>query len=154
MDQTGILECPPVVSVAFESSAVLSGAPNQFHRILVVEDDGDIRRLNTTLLICAGYRVDAVEDGAAAWDSLQINRYDLIITDNEMPKMTGVELLVKLHETGMVLTVIMATGSLPKPVFTRSPWLRPAATLCKPYSTEELLQTVRKVLQSRPTHGS
>ncbi len=44
-------------------------------RILMVEDDADIRRLNTEDLRNVGYLVDGVEDGAAAWEVLQLNSY-------------------------------------------------------------------------------
>ncbi|MGA2556670.1 MAG: response regulator, partial [Verrucomicrobiota bacterium] len=84
------------------------------HRILVVEDDGDIRRINTEVLTHSGYEVDAAEDGAAAWETLQRQRYDLMVTDNDMPKVSGVELLHKLHAARMALPVIMATGQLPR----------------------------------------
>src|ERR1039457_4461243 len=56
---------------------------NPRQRILVVEDDPDIRRLNTEVLSYFGYQVDAAEDGEAAWDALRQNNYDLIVTDND-----------------------------------------------------------------------
>jgi two-component system OmpR family response regulator len=118
------------------------------HRILVVEDDQDIRRLNTEVLIQSGYHVDAAEDGAAGWEALQLNDYDLLVTDNNMPKVSGVELLMKLHAARMALPVIMATGTLPKRDFTRYPWLQPAVTLPKPYTVDELLGTVKEVLHA------
>ena len=117
-------------------------------RILVVEDDYDLCQVNARTLIYSGYAVDAVEDGAAAWEALQANRYDLVITDNNMPRLTGIELLKKLYATRMVLPVIMATGTLPKEEFTRYPWLQPVAMLLKPYSVEQLLGTVEKVLRA------
>jgi DNA-binding response OmpR family regulator len=130
----------------------LAGAPLQSqkkppHRILVVEDDGVIRNLNAEVLAHSGYQVDAAEDGAAAWDTLQRNRYDLLVTDNDMPKVSGVELLHKLHAARIALPVIMATGTLPKDEFTQCPWLQPAALLIKPYSFHELLGTVQEVLR-------
>jgi DNA-binding response OmpR family regulator len=81
----------------------------------VVEDDQLLRqKLNTkTVLVHAGYLVDVAEDGAAAWDALQANRYDLLITDNNMPEMSGMELLKKLRSARMELPVIMATGTCP-----------------------------------------
>ena len=115
------------------------------HRILVVEDDVDIRHLHADVLMQSGYQVDVAEDGAAAWDTLQRNRYDLVVTDNDMPKVTGVELLEMLHSARMAQPVIMATGTLPSE-FSRSPWLKPAAILIKPYSFKELLGTVKNVL--------
>ena len=95
----------------------------------------------------SGYEVEAAADGAAAWQALNANTYDLLITDNSMPKMSGVELLRKLRGARMALPVIMATGSLPKKEFARYPWLQPAATLIKPYTGTEMLRTVKKVLR-------
>jgi DNA-binding response OmpR family regulator len=65
-----------------------------------------------------------------------------------MPKLTGIELVKKLHATRMALPFIMAVGRLPKEEFTRYPWLQPAATLLKPYTKSELLGTVKKVLRA------
>jgi len=116
------------------------------HRILVVEDDGDILQLNTEALILCGYHVDAAKDGAVAWETMQLNRYDLMVTDNDMPKVTGVDLLKKLHAAHLAVPVIMATGALPVDEFTRHPWLQPAAMLIKPYTLDELVGTVKQVL--------
>ena len=117
-------------------------------RILVVDDDISIRQLHTSSLLCRGYEVDAVENGAAAWDALAADSYDLVITDNLMPKVSGVELLKKLRAARMALPVIMATGSMPQEDFARYPWLQPAATLLKPYTLEEMLSTVEEVLRA------
>jgi DNA-binding response OmpR family regulator len=117
-------------------------------RILVVEDDEVIRHLNAEVLAHSGYQVDAAEDGAAAWDTLQRNPYDLLVTDNDMPRVSGVELLHKLHAAHMALPVIMATGKLPEKEFAQCPWLQPAALLIKPYSFHELLGTVENVLRA------
>lgn len=87
------------------------------------------------VLIRHGYHVDAAEDGAVAWDALQANRYDLMITDNAMPHLTGIELLKKLRAARMTLPVIMATGSLPEAEFVVQPWLQPSAMVIKPYTT-------------------
>ena len=127
------------------AGAPLQSPANPPRRILVVEDDGDIRRLNTEVLIRYGYHVDAAEDGAIAWDALQLNRYDLVVTDNNMPKVSGVDLLKKIHAARIALPVILATGVLPQEEFIRSPWLQPAATLGKPYTIAQLLGTVKAV---------
>lgn len=60
-------------------------------RILLVDDDASIRHLNTKMLIRAGYEVDDAADGEAGWEALQAKRYDLLITDNFMPKVTGID---------------------------------------------------------------
>jgi DNA-binding response OmpR family regulator len=117
-------------------------------RVLVVDDDSCIRELSAQTLSFSGYRVECAEDGAAAWMVLTAGKYDLLITDQTMPNLSGVELLQKLHAAHMAVPVIMATGILPTEVFTRQPWLKPNATLIKPYTVDELLGTVREVLRS------
>lgn len=116
------------------------------HRILVVDDESCIRRLNAELLLRSGYHVDTAEDGADAWRALGAERYNLLITDNNMPMVTGVELIKKVRGARMELPIIMATATLPEEEFARYPWLRPDATLLKPYTVGEMLRAVKEVL--------
>ena len=129
-------------------SSQLQGRPPSTHRILVVEDDGSIRELNAKVLSRFGYHVDTAVDGAVAWDALQTSQYDLMITDQNMPKMCGVELLKNIRATGMTLPTIMATAALPEREFARNPFLRPDALLLKPYTVDELLGKVQEVLSA------
>jgi DNA-binding response OmpR family regulator len=123
------------------------------HRILVVDDDSSVRQFNTVVLLHAGYEVNSAEDGAIAWETLLKDSYDLLVTDNNMPNVTGVELLKKVRAAGMILPVIMATGTFPSEEFTRQPWLKPAALLLKPYPIAELVRTVKKVLREADCTG-
>jgi DNA-binding response OmpR family regulator len=125
----------------------LQAQTNPPDRILVVEDDIFFRRLNAATLCRSGYEVDTAPDGASAWQALNADSYDLLITDNSMPKVSGVELLKWLCAARMALPVIMATGTLPTKEFALYPWLQPAATLLKPYTGGEMLRTVKKVLR-------
>lgn len=125
--------------------------PNSRQRILVVDDDAMIRRLNTEVLSCHGYQVDAAEDGANAWDAIQENNYDLLVTDHQMPKVTGVDLLKKLHAARLALPVILATGTFPHDELAAHPWLQIDAALLKPYTVGELLTTVKNVLYATTT---
>ena len=131
------------ISKAGESA----GAPRPRCRILVAEDDGGLRGLIAEVLERSGCQVDTAEDGAAAWETLKLNRYDLLVTDNHMPGVSGIELLKKLQAAGVRLPVIMATGELPEGEFNQFPGLRPVALLIKPYTIMELLGTVKKVLR-------
>ena len=121
---------------------------NSRQRILVVEDDAAIRRLNTEVLAYSGYHVDSAEDGSAAWEALQRHNYDLMVTDNNMPRLTGIELIEKLQTARIATPVIMATGILPDKQLTRYKLLQPAKTLLKPYTYHELLAAVKEVLCS------
>ena len=121
-------------------------------RILVADDSPEIRRLNTEVLTNAGYTVDAAEDGAAAWDLMQFNEYDLLVTDNEMPNLSGIGLLQLLHDARMALPVIMVTGVSPQEQLDRQPWLQIEVMLLKPYTFNELLNAVRNVLHAH-NHG-
>jgi CheY-like chemotaxis protein len=120
--------------------------PNLHQRILVVDDNPDTRRLSVDVLVGSGYDADGVRDGAAGWEALQANDYDLVITDNQMPRMTGLEMIAKLRSATMTVPVIMATRHLPMNDFARRPWLKPNATLEWPFSTDDLLFTVKKIL--------
>src|ERR1700722_1074217 len=115
-------------------TAELHRQPNPRPRILVVEDDEDIRRLNAEVLTVSGYKVDAAADGTIAWDILQYNQYDLLVTDYHMPKMSGVELLKKVRAAHVALPVILVSGTMPVEKLKQDPWLQIDATLLKPYT--------------------
>ena len=119
----------------------------------MVEDDADIRRLNSEDLRNAGYLVDALEDGDTAWEVLQRDSYNLLITDQHWPKLLGVELLKKIHDAHLVLPVIMITDILPKLEFAEHPWIQPATMLFEPYSSAELLGMVKNALATNAGVG-
>jgi DNA-binding response OmpR family regulator len=117
-------------------------------RILMVEDDVDVSRLNTEELRHAGYLVDNVEDGADAWNVLQRASYHLLITDQHWPKLSGVELLKQIRDAHMAMPIIMVTDILPRLEFAEHPWIQPATMLLEPYSSAELLAMVKKALSA------
>jgi DNA-binding response OmpR family regulator len=120
--------------------------------LLVVDDDADIRQFTAEALSTAGHQVDTAEDGAAGWAALQTNSYDLLITDHNMPKLTGVELLKKLRAARMALPAVLVSGTMPTEQLDRHPRLQIEAILLKPYTIEKLLGTVAEVL--RATNGA
>ena len=135
------------MNTSYNGPADILSHPASFlrQRILVVDDDADIRRLNADILACHGYAVDTAEDGAAAWIALQKHRYDLVVTDYNMPKVTGVELIKQMNAGHIAVPVIMVTGDLLNWEFTE-PWIDPARILLKPYNFLDLLDMVKEVL--------
>ena len=126
--------------------SVMRRQMNSRQRILVVDDDADICRLHSEVLRYSGYDVDVVENGFAAWNALQSQSYDLIITDNNMPGITGVDLIKRLKESNIGTPVIMATGTVPDPKF--NDLLLPIPVLLKPYPFADFLKTVKNVLRA------
>ena len=114
--------------------------------ILVVDDEPSMRRLNNQILARSGYHVDVAENGATAWEMLQAKQYDLLITDHDMPKGSGLQLLQKLYTACKHLPTILATGKLSLDELHRHPWLPIEAILIKPYTFDQLVTTVKNVL--------
>jgi CheY-like chemotaxis protein len=139
-----------------DAPARIASQTGQSHRILVADDEPIMQQLYASVLAPSGYQVEAAKDGAAAWEALCANKYDLLITDNSMPKVSGVELIEKLRAARMSLPTILVSGSLP----TENPSLKISVTLLKPVSPDALLKNVKEVLRtprtddcSWPLHG-
>ncbi len=62
-------------------------------RILVVDDSITVREVERKLLMSKGYSVDVAVDGMDGWNAIRNNHYDLVITDVDMPRMDGIELV-------------------------------------------------------------
>ena len=123
------------------------------YRVLVVEDNVDIRRINSEVLQQAGYLVDTAEDGEAGWQALHGFRdapagYSLLITDCNMPRLSGLDLIKRMRTAQIDLPVIMATSNLPQDDILKHPMSKPTALLLKPYTMSELLDTVSEVLSA------
>lgn len=79
-------------------------------KILIAEDDRELRQLFSHVLIKNGYRVTGVANGQQALDALDIDYYDMIISDIMMPVMDGYTLVRMLRESGSTTPVLMITA--------------------------------------------
>ena len=79
-------------------------------KILIAEDDRELRQLFTHVLIKHGYTVTGVSDGQEALDALNGEYYDLIISDIMMPRVDGYELVRQLREVKNTTPVLMITA--------------------------------------------
>ena len=70
-----------------------SSTPRQRKRVLVVDDSITVREVERQLLSNRGYEVDVAVDGVDGWNSIQNTQYDLVITDVDMPRMNGIDLV-------------------------------------------------------------
>ena len=72
-------------------------ARRRIHRVLVVEDSLTVREVERQMLTRAGYQVDVAVDGLDGWNALQRERYDLVLSDVDMPRMNGLELVRRIR---------------------------------------------------------
>lgn len=78
---------------ALTQTAAISLQPQ---KVLVVDDSMTVRAMEKKLLQNRGYTVDMAVDGADGWNALRMNPYDLVITDIDMPRLNGIELIEKI----------------------------------------------------------
>ena len=125
-------------------------APGDTRRVLLVDDDATTRRLMALLVARAGYLVNAVPDGEAGWSALCGAHYDLLVTDQDMPHLTGLQLVERLRRAGMRLPVIIASGSVELGEVSDHPWLALSAVLHKPFESAELIAAVHHAMPDAP----
>ena len=78
--------------------------------ILVVDDEKNIRSGLAEAISLEGYDVIEAENGKAAWEKMNSNNVDLLLTDLRMPEMTGEELIRKVRASYPKLPIIVLTG--------------------------------------------
>ena len=83
----------------------------QEKRILVVDDDSDIRQLLVDRLQGEGFQVEAATNGKEALEALKVHPFDGVILDIGLPDMNGLEVLQDFKKTHPVLPVIMVTAT-------------------------------------------
>ena len=82
----------------------------QLKKILVVDDEAGIRSLLYDVLSSEGFEVTLAEDGEESLDRMKGRRFDLLITDIQMPGLDGIELLKRMKKAGRRERVIVMTG--------------------------------------------
>jgi DNA-binding response OmpR family regulator len=118
-------------------------------QILICDDEVHILRATEFKLRRAGYDVVAAFDGQQAWEAILARRPDMLITDYQMPRLMGSELIqrVRAREETRDLPVILLTGKemeLSREVVIEE-W-GVLAMLGKPFSPRELLQIVQNTV--------
>jgi len=114
-------------------------------RILVVEDDEDMRENLQRILATAGYEVKLARDGADAISVLQTCECDLVLTDLVMPRMGGLELLGEIRRLGRGVPVVFLTALGSRAAFTKAMDLGAVGFVTKPFQANSLLEAIREV---------
>ncbi len=123
--------------------ALCNGATDR-EAALVVDDSLSVRRLASRNLRALGFDVDEAVDGEHALKMLRMRPYRLVLTDLEMPRMDGFELLAELKRTGVLdRAPVVVTSTRGDPATRRRVLeLGASAFVAKPFSTDELRRVV------------
>lgn len=118
-------------------------------RILIVDDESEVRKPLRILLERQGHQVGEAQDGAQAAAFAEQGHYDLVITDVVMPRTGGIEAVMTLHRTHPEMGLIIMSGKIP----TESESIQLLARqfgvtriLHKPFSKAELIDAVNTTL--------
>jgi len=116
-------------------------------KILVIDDDPEIRCTLRALLSAEGYIVDVAETGMKAIELTQANWYNLALIDINLPDINGVELLTKLEEGSPKMRKVIVTGypTLPNAIDALNK--QADAYLIKPVELPKLFETIKTQLE-------
>ncbi len=117
--------------------------------VMIVEDDAATRRLYRFLLTNSGYTVVEAEDGQAALERLALQRCDVVITDMNMPRMGGIDMVRILRQTHPDIYVIMVTAFGTPDTEKQAMRVGVDEYLTKPFDFEELERRVGAFFERR-----
>ncbi len=119
--------------------------------VLLADDDPLVRRFTETTLQRAGLQVIAVADGRAAVEAFRARRaeIDLVVLDQTMPELSGIEALAEMRTTHPDLRAVLMSGYTPQDIADGFPNARLSAFVQKPCHPAHLVAVVREVLSQR-----
>src|ERR1700747_2162915 len=115
-------------------------------KILLAEDDNDMRRFLVKALQNAGYAVTSFDNGLSAYNQLREEPFELLLTDIVMPEMDGIELARRATELDPELKVMFITGFAAVALNSDSSAPKEAKSLSKPFHLRDLVNEVQKML--------
>jgi two-component system chemotaxis response regulator CheY len=115
-------------------------------RILVVDDMGSIRQVITALLKSCGYDTVEASSGAMALQLMQTTKFDLVLSDWNMPGMTGTELVTAIRLKDAAIPVVMVTAEADRQRVLEMQSIGVNGYLIKPFKQQSLLTVVAKIL--------
>ncbi len=117
-------------------------------KVLIVDDMATMRRIIKSLLEQLGFKnIDEAEDGAIALEKLKKGNYDLVITDWNMPNMTGLELVQEIRKDPQLkeIPVLMVTAEAKKENVIAAIKAGVNNYIVKPFTAETLKEKLEKI---------
>ena len=115
-------------------------------KILLAEDDNDMRRFLVKALQNAGFEVMSYDNGLSAYQRLREEPFQLLLTDIVMPEMDGIELARRATELDPDIKIMFITGFAAVALNSDSQAPKNAKVLSKPVHLRELVNEVQKML--------
>jgi two-component system cell cycle response regulator CpdR len=115
-------------------------------KIILAEDDNDMRRFLVKALQNAGYEVISFDNGLSAYQRLREEPFELLLTDIVMPEMDGIELARRASELDPDIKIMFITGFAAVALNSDSQAPKNAKVLSKPVHLRELVNEVQKLL--------
>ena len=115
-------------------------------RILLAEDDDDLRRFLVKALEKAGHAVTSFGEGASAFEEIKQTTFDLLLTDIVMPEMDGIELARRAAELDPALKIMFITGFAAVALNPDSKAPKDAKVLSKPFHLRDLVDEVNRLM--------
>lgn len=119
------------------------------HSILAVDDSASMRQMVSFTLKSAGYNVVEAVDGQDAFEKAQGRSFDLVLTDQNMPRMDGISLTKKLRETPQFKTtpILMLTTESSDQMKQAGRAAGATGWLVKPFDPTKLIEVIQKVIR-------
>jgi two-component system cell cycle response regulator CpdR len=115
-------------------------------KIILAEDDSDMRRFLVKALQNAGFEVISFDNGLSAYQRLREEPFELLLTDIVMPEMDGIELARRASELDPDIKIMFITGFAAVALNSDSKAPKNAKVLSKPVHLRELVNEVQKML--------
>lgn len=137
----------PALRATPTGSPVVPDGALPFRRVLVVDDEPDVCRVVAKRLLRMGCEVDTAPDGQAALELLKDgSRYDVILTDQTMPRRTGEEFLLAMREAGLTIPAVMMSGYSATVTPERAIAAGARGFLAKPFDGAELVAALTRAV--------
>lgn len=131
------------------STGVVSAPPRMLERVLIIDDETNIRSTLGDFMMLSGYEADTAADGPRGMDLLGSKSYDLVLLDLHMPGMDGIAVTEWIRETHPEIPVIVMTGHATVESSIRALRLGAYDYIQKPFTLDEIERTILNCLEKQ-----
>ncbi len=115
-------------------------------RILIVDDEADLRTLLRHILTAQGYQITDAEDGEEAIELIKRQKFDIALLDIQMPNINGIQVLKYIKEHSPQTKAVMLTGYADLKHAMEAKEFGARDFIGKPYKLEDVLSTIEHIL--------